>query len=280
MSRVALALLLLLLGSGCDESSDGDGPRTEVAMEASVLVDRWFVEAPTAEPGTMLVLGRRAAVFLPCGVLSGEWRAADGGLFVADVRGGSQDCFRTGDARELPWLHGATAFRTEGEQVLLLAEDGSTTARLRPGAQPTTGPDHSAEYAEMPSPHPEQLRVMSEPAPLPDGVVAPTPSRLQRRWAPVSTTPQNREAFLSFTNGSRWRGSDGCNGTGGHYVLGAAGRLIGTTGLQTLIGCDNWRGSQWVAEAARVGLRGDELVFFDHDARELGRVVPAGDLRP
>jgi len=273
--RLALALLLAVFAAACTSEPDDVEVPMRSGTAASVLIDRWFVDAPSAAPGTMLVLGGRAAIFLECGVLSGEWRAADGGLFVADVRGGSPACWRTEGARDLPWLRRAAAFRSEGEEVVLLAPDGTTTARLRPGAEPTAGPDHSEQYAAQPAPSAEQLRRMREPAALPAEAVAPTPAQLQRRWTPLRVSPRAEAAFLSFADGGTWQGSDGCNSTGGRYVLGTAGRLIATSGPQTLKGCDNWEGSSWLLNAARVGLVGGQLVIYDRASKEIGRVRPA-----
>lgn len=107
-------------------------------------------------------------------------------------------------------------------------------------------------------------------APLPGGVRPATADDLLRRWRPVGV---EREAHLPVT-ADGWSGSDGCNGQGGSWTLGGAGRLLATSGPQTIIGGEGAPVGGWVDEAGRAGLVDGDLVLHGRDGALLGRLTP------
>lgn len=282
-ARTALVCLLLAsltgCGSGRGEALPGDGPAsrtvdTAPARDALDLVGRWHVEGDGVAPGTALVLGESAAAFLPCGVLDADWDAdAEQGLFLAASSSGDGSCFPPGGRVAVPWLEGARAFDVDGEDVVLHGAGGQELARLRPGARPTPGPNRTSDHAEEPELTARLRERLARPVPL-DGDAEPaTPEALQRRWRPVGVA--NEEAHLRFAADGSYTGSDGCNGQGGRYVLGSAGRFLATSGPQTLIGCDGAPVGAWASAAAHAGLVDGDLVLHAPDGSLLGRLSPA-----
>ena len=105
-------------------------------------------------------------------------------------------------------------------------------------------------------------------APLPAALTPVTREKLLGRWVPVDgPTGAGQPPFLEFIADGRWRGSDGCNGQSGRWVAGQDGALLGTTGLSTLIGCDNVPISGWIGQARRAGF--DHHVTKPVDPQEL-----------
>jgi heat shock protein HslJ len=107
---------------------------------------------------------------------------------------------------------------------------------------------------------------------VPAGLTPVTRDDLLRRWV---ARGENPDAYVRFDADGTFHGSDGCNATGGRYLVGTGGELVSVTGGQTLIGCDNSDMEAWVLEAARAALDGSALVLLDAHAHELGRLHPA-----
>lgn len=268
----AAAVLVLIAGVAFTlRPSHPDHPAVLVpaASDPSVLVGRWTLEAAGVAPGSAIILGESLTVFLPCGNLSGGWTAegADG-LFLGSSFGGDQGCFLPTRVTT-PWLDRARAYAVDGENRLLLDASGQVVATLRPGATPTAGPNADSSIVAEPTAGPASVVA---PAPLPAGVRPPSTAELQRHWLPP--TDQTGKAFVAFGLDGRWSGSDGCNGSGGPYALGSGGRLLVVPGFSTLIGCSGSPAPVWVEQAGRVGLVDGDLVFYDREAHELGRVHP------
>lgn len=214
-------------------------------------------------------------MFLPCGVIDGGW-AADGpqGLFVASMYGGDSSCFGPSKSHPWPlWLERSRGFGVDQEQRTLRDVDGQVLALLRPGAQPTVGPNRSSDFAAEPRVTPRLRERLADPAPLPPEATAVTPQQLQRRWAP--SEGRNPRVVVSFNADGAYSGSDGCNGQGGGYALGREGRIVATGGPSTAVGCDGQPVGYWVATAARAGLVGPDLVLYDKDGKALGRLRAA-----
>ncbi|MDT0163969.1 META domain-containing protein [Actinotalea sp. AC32] len=117
--------------------------------------------------------------------------------------------------------------------------------------------------------------VLASPATLPAGLVAPERDALVGRWvadAPVA----DDEPHVDLTADGTYTGSDGCNGAGGRWGLGADGRFLATSGPMTAIGCDGAPVPTWVATARRAGMDGESLVLLDADGGELGRLSRSG----
>lgn len=282
-ARAVVALLLAAAAlTGCGDAPGdalGSGgsatPTVDTApLDALDLVGRWHVEGDGVEPGTALVLGEQLAVFLPCGVLDGAWEAdGESGLLVAGSSSGDGPCFGPDGRQPLPWLDGARRFAVDGDVRTLLDASGRVLATLRPGARPTVGPNRVADAAQEPEVSGELRAGLAAAAPLPAGVRPATATDLLRRWRPVGV--QNAEAHLLFAADGGFTGSDGCNGQSGRWTLGAAGRLLATSGPQTLIGCEGAPVGSWVDQAGRAGVVDGDLVLHGRDGALLGRLSPA-----
>ena len=274
MRRLLLCLLLLLTACGSDPPSSlvpaPSEPAPAPASDPRSLAGRWAVSGAGVLPGTTLTLNDSSSIDsslvldMPCGQVGGAWAVAgEQSLLVGDVSAGAQPCFGKSGIQGADWLRLVTGFRLSAEGPELLSSQQQVVATLRrTGPVPSTTP---AEGLGM---------EFAVPAALPSGSLPPTSDQLQGRWLPVLPPPS--AAFAEFTADRRWHGSDGCNGSGGQYVLGAQGRLLATSGPTTLIGCAGSGLPHWVAQASRVGVVGDELVFYDAKAKELGRAKPAG----
>jgi hypothetical protein len=284
---VATALVAAALAACGTEVSDGAeivtpaGSGAPGASDPAQLVSTWTVVTPPSDAGANLLIGNRVdaglGLFLSCGLMSGEWRANAHGMFIASEDGGDGDCFSNQSDPWPRWLD-ATAFRSDGVgDLLLLDPSGAILARLQPGGHPTTGPNDSGEFASPPVVSPTMRDSFKEPEPLPDGVSPASASDVLGRWLPL---PGDRpggsdRAYVTFEADGRYSGSDGCNGTGGRYVMGADGLILATSGGSTLIGCENSPLSSWPSESGRVGLRDGHLIFVDPDGHILGEAVRA-----
>lgn len=283
-AAVALSALGLVAGAVAVEAVSGTRSPSELVVAATptptaapgpqdplALVGRWHLTASGVPRGASLVLGDDLVLFLPCGVVDGGWRATGPeGLFVGQVTETDQGCPR---AFTQPWLAAARRFRVQGEDRLLLDEQGAVVATLSPGATPTVGPNRAGSFAAPPTVSAQERRDATAPAALPPGVTAPTAAQLERRWVPF--VDPTGKAFVSFDPDGTWQGSDGCTGVGGPYALGPGGRFLVITGPTPAVLCIHASpANQWVVQAARVGLAGSELVFFDAGAKELGRLRP------
>jgi hypothetical protein len=252
-------------------------PRSGAATmgDPARLVGAWHLTAP-GEPSTaVLTIGDRVdggiLLFRPCGMLSGSWRANRHGMFVAAIDGGDGACY--GDRAAVPndpaprWLPEVVGFRRDRTDELLLDAAGHVVARLRPGAHPTVGPNASQQFVAPPVVTEAMRRAWAEPAPLPHGVRPASAADALGRWVPGR---RGSLAYVRFDVGGHYAGSDGCNGAGGRYLLGAGGLVIATSGLSTLIGCENSPLPGWVTAAGRLGIRGGQLVFVDPQGKVLG----------
>lgn len=254
--------------------------RAAASADPAGLVGSWHLVAAGEPAGAILTIGDRVdggmLLFHPCGMLSGGWRANRHAMFVGSLDGGDSSCFGEGKDNAVltpTWLTAAVAFAPEGASETLLDAQGVVVATLRPGAHPSVGSNDSPDYAEQPVVTAQMRAGWREPAPLPAGVRAPSASEIRRRWVPVQ--PRSSRAFVMFGADGRYTGSDGCNGRGGVYRLGADGIVLATSGPSTLIGCENDPLPGWVAAAGRLGLRDGRLVFVSSQGRVLGEAVAA-----
>ena len=282
-ARTVVALLLTAAAlTGCGDipgdalrSGGSATPTVDTApLDATDLVGRWHVEGDGVEPGTALVLGEELAVLLPCGVLDGAWEA-DGqtGLLVAGSSSGDGPCFGPAGRQPLSWLDGARGFDVDGDVRTLTGADGRVLATLRPGARPTAGPNRSDAHAQEPEVTDVLRARLAAAAPLPVGVRPATADDLLRRWRPIGV--EDPDAHLLFAADGGFTGSDGCNGQGGRWTLGEAGRLLATSGPQTQIACEGAPVGSWVDEAGRAGIVDGDLVLHARDGVALGRLSPA-----
>jgi len=214
-------------------------------------------------------------LFEPCGVYSGGWRAQQG-RFVTEISGGiggSCDFER----RLSHWLYDVTGYAASADGAFDLVDSGGQViASLSPTKRHAP---QSANYVDEMTTAPtitdETRATFEAPAPLPPEAKPTVPSG---RWLPVQRTGDT-DTFLSFVepadaalNGT-WSGSDGCNGGSGRWFYGPDGLFAATAGPTTLVGCEGSNAPTWMWGAARVGMVGDELTFYDRDGEKLGSLV-------
>jgi hypothetical protein len=242
------------------------------AGDPAQLVGSWSLQAPGEESGAILTVGDRLdgglLLFRSCGMLSGSWRANVRGMFVGEIDGGDMACYGGGHDPAPAWLDGVVGYRPDGSDELLVDDAGTAVARLTPGAHPTTGPNASAEFASPPVVTPDMRKSFTDPAPLPAGVTPADQSALVGRWVPVQ--PATSRAYVSFATANTYSGSDGCNGAGGHYLIGSEGVVLATSGGSTSVGCENSPLPGWIIQSGRVGTRDGRLVFVDPAGTLLG----------
>lgn len=281
MVGTGLASCASLPGGG-DEPAPGDGPdgprSTEPAVTADPvdpvdLVNLWRVSGADGEaPDTWIRLDAGAYdLWRECGYVSGHWTATADGLFVAaSPESTSGPCGEPWPI--IDWLTAARAIEQTDEGWTLLAADGTPVASLTVDGAPTPHPDALESYAQPPEVTPEVRAWFTEPGPLPAGLAPPTREHLLGRWVPESGAAESDSHLLVDEDGT-YSASDGCNGSGGAWALGGAGRVLATSGLSTAIGCDGQPVGMWFASAVRAGLDGDVLVLLDRDGSELGRLT-------
>jgi hypothetical protein len=195
----------------------------------------------------------------------GSWSANAEGMFVAQVDGGSGGCVHVKDRRVKgpSWLIDAVRFTPTGNGVSLLDASGRVVANLVHGHGIYKQPDLTRL----------RQRLASAPV-LPASLTAATSKSLAGRWLPAparhysASTPN-----LTFAPDGSWSGSDGCNGQGGRWMLGASGDLIATAGPSTQIGCSGVPVGGWIARARQAGFAGATLVLIDGAGHEIGRLV-------
>jgi hypothetical protein len=226
----------------------------------------WTLTGAGAEGGTLVGLSpAELTIYQGCGELMASWIADSQGLFIADVTGSSGGC---DPATRVAWLDRAAGFRLDGSgNAELLDKDGKAVAELVASNAPPRPDRASFEVTE------EFRRSFDPPAVLPASLTPAGRAELAGRWVPVGGGSKGRgQPYLEIGADGRWSGSDGCNGSGGGWVVGPAGTLLATSGISTLVGCDNIEVGAWFSSARRAGFDKATLVLVDRDAKELGRL--------
>jgi META domain len=111
----------------------------------------------------------------------------------------------------------------------------------------------------------------ADPAPVPASLTPATRETLLGTWLPADGSGRRapHPPSITLTADSRYTGGDGCNGSQGRWGAGAAGLIIATSGLSTLIGCDDMvQVPSWLAGAARAAFDGPVLVLLDRTGHE------------
>lgn len=262
VSLAALASVTLLAACASTPGGPADETAEPAPASAADLVGLWKVSGVEGEQGTWLRLdGTDLQLLRDCGRAMGSWSGTDT-LFLGQLFASDGGCAPDGLAAD--WLTSAVSYEADGDGWALLDGDGSLLALLQEDA------DGASELSvEAPQLTAETRELLATPAALPDDA---EPTDLVGRWVPVEQTGDT-EPFVEFTAGGDYTGSDGCNGAQGRWAADASGGMITTAGVSTLIGCDGAPVPQWVGSARSAGTIGDELVLFDAEGAELGRLV-------
>lgn len=267
--RTALAVVAVLALVSCaapetaapDPSHSRSGPADPVA-----LIGMWTLAGVGAADGTVVgVTPAELTIYQSCGELLATWNADSQGLFIADVMGSNGGC---DPETPVPWLTKAAGYRLDGNSnTALLDMDGRIVARLVASPAPPRPDRESFTVTD------EFRRSFDPPAALPARLTPAGRRELAGRWVPVrGGSKALKQPYLEMRTDGRWSGSDGCNGSGGGWVVGPAGTVLATSGVSTLIGCDNVAVGGWLSAARRAGFDGAILVLLDQDAKELGRL--------
>ena len=262
---LALALLLTACGSG--QAGVSAVPSPTVSADPAALVGFWTVHEDGVATGT-LRLGGELTLFQDCGGLDATWKASVDGGFVAGPIGGDGSCFKDNAPLVPAWVHAAQGYRVDGEEWTLVDSDGKVLVALTRSGPPRIASNRSADYyGKEPTTADVRRNLAPEAAALPAGLTPVTYATLVgTRWE------ADKPGFLQFQQDGAFIGSDGCNGQNGRYALGPGGEVLAVTGPQTLIGCVGSPTGSWVAQAARAGRDGDELVLVDATGREIARM--------
>ncbi len=276
MRIAAVPVLLVALLAGCADR--GPDPAAAPAPDPVALIGNWRVTGTDEEEGTVLRLageGADLSLWRPCGMLGGRWRADGAGIFLADVPGTGACPPRGGPVASPPtWLARAAAYRLDGADRELLDAVGRVVARLVKSDVPAPVDTRNvwAEGAKPPVVTDRDRQALAPAAPLPAGVTPITAQTVAGRWVAADGVRRLQEAHIELSAGGEWSGSDGCNGEGGRWVAGAGGTLLATSRPMTTMGCDNHPAGTWLYQARSAAIDGEQLIFFDRAARELGRL--------
>jgi heat shock protein HslJ len=279
LTAMAVVATLLVAGNlfrGGSSARPAPDPGAPSDTDPVALLGLWAVSGTDERGEVRLRLGAREFhAVLPCGGLFGEWKVNAAGqilMALAGTEGGCDQAYPESSGYLPGWLGGATSFRFEGGDAVLVDANGTVLARLSPREESDVapvGPDDPAAIAAF--------RAASvDPAPLPGGLTPATSASLVGQWLPLVPKPGNpRPASLQINADGTWEGSDGCNGLGGRWAGGFAGLVMATAGIMTQIGCDNDLTPGMFAGATRAGLDGDVLVLVDGAGTEMARFRPA-----
>lgn len=261
-------------GSSADPLAGASAPVTTPqpstgATTPSALLGQWSVAGPgIPAPSVVNLAADGLELFQACGSLEGVWLAGRAGTFLAEVSGGSSECFPDSVEDPTPaWIASAVSYAVDGTTRRLLDAGGQTVATLSPGSNDATaGP--------APTASPEQIAALDAPTPaLAAGLRPATEQDLIGVWLMPGATSNaddedDRGPHVEFLADGIWGGSDGCNGTAGRWAL-VEGALLTTDEATTLEDCTP---TAVLAGARAAGFAGEQLVLLDPTGRELRRL--------
>lgn len=276
LAFLSVPVLATALLAGCatpNPASPTDPGAGGAETSAVELIGMWRVSDAAGETNeTWLRLdGAEFMLWRDCGVISGSWSASEQ-LFLAGVHGAMGDCVTGNTIPTVDWLESVVSYEASVGGWQLLDASGSAVATLTVDGKPEPHPDIIDYLAEAPEVTDELRAQFRGAAALPASLAAPASADLIGRWNPIGEGA-GTDAHVEFAADGRYTGSDGCNGSMGRWVLGSAGELLTTSGPSTLMWCEGAPVPQWVGQAKRAGLDGANLVLFDIDGEELGRLA-------
>lgn len=289
MKRLALTIAALLLCAplmaGCAPGSPGSagdlprnpdappvaGPGAGGASPALGLVNLWRVAGAEGEPAdTWLRLdSQEFQLWRDCGMITGSWKAGQG-HFLAAAWGAMGDC-AIGTMPEVPWLDRASRYVAAAGGYNMVDSGGHVVATLTIDGAPQPIATAAEFFAKAPQITPDVKKAFRSPSKLAAGLTPVSTDALLGKWVPVAYAVKT-DPHVVFTADGRWKGSDGCNGGAGRWVVGEGGELLATTGPSTLIGCEGAPVPTWVGQATTAGFDKGWLLLFDTDGNEIGRL--------
>jgi heat shock protein HslJ len=286
VKQIIVLLVAASLLAGCSSDNQPTPIPTPTPTSgptaALELVNMWTVTGTEANGAVYLRLApHEVTVWSECGTDFGTW-ASDGSLFLADIFGGigkgrCRETYGEEPALPLRWLHDATSFTVTNEGIDLVDAGGTTVARLTAGGSPPPSRNLIDTYLSPPEVTPDVIEQFGRAAEL-TSAVAP-PADIVGLWLPIgfglALTGEPEGPFVQFTEGGTWNGSDGCNLSGGRWVLAERGVFLSTSRGTTLMACKGSGAPYWLSQATRVGMVANDLVLYDASGAALGELVPA-----
>lgn len=250
------------------------GPGASGESQALGLVGLWRVSGASGEqPDTWLRLDAvEFQLWRDCGMIMGSWTAGEE-AFIASPYGASGEC-ADGGLPTVAWLESATAYERAGDGWQLTDAAGAVVASLAVDGAPEPIETAADFYAQPPEVTDETREAFRRIAPLPAGIEAATAESLAGRWVPIAFTGAT-DPHVDFAADGSWEGSDGCNGAAGRWSSGLAGEFLATSGPSTLMACEGAPVPAWIGGARIAGFDGDQLLLFDREGVEIGRLVRA-----
>jgi hypothetical protein len=284
--RAILAVLAALALGGCATTapirhgSARPEPSAPVAPadHPADLLGVWRVTGGPGEGGDSWIRFDERAVTLwrGCGVVEGSWRA-NNDLFVADTYLTYGEGCAVPDALAVEWLTRVESYTSTDRGLALLDADGGVvTTLVNDGSRPPPNPYNTANTGD-PEVTPGTMSALDPGKPLPAGA-APATDILGRWIAADATSTSPEEPYVEFLADGTYTATEGCNATGGRWVLGDSADFLATAGIRTDMGCDMIEIPAWVSTAASIGTELDEsdatvLTLYDRDGLPLGRLV-------
>lgn len=235
------------------------------------FVGRWRVAAPGEDSDAILRVSDGIELFADCGEAGGAWTGNPDGRLAVTIDEFSSACLsRFGHPGAPTWLTRAASGRMTASGVELLDAGGHVLAELTPGPAPTRRSDTSAA-TDVPTPSAGLVARLRNAGTLPAGLTPATAATVVGQWRP---DPQTKApSSLTVKADGAWVGNDGCNDSGGAWLMATGGYLTATTGLNGLVGCAGSQVPTRWGVARRVGFGGTTMVLVDVRGKVLGRLV-------
>jgi hypothetical protein len=230
------------------------------------LVGMWRVDAPTENAETWLRVEDGFVLHRDDCIIDGGWLATET-AFAASYSSYRGPCVDE-QFDDVPWLTGAVGYEAAASGWSLVDADGEITATLTNDGWPEGISDASAEELSPPRVSDALRERYGAAPPLPEGLDPVTADYLLGRWIPTTST--TAAPFLRFSEGAIVTTSDGCNETESRWMLSDAGRLVTTSFMTTLVGCDGVAVAELLSNTVVVGLADDgSLRLVDAEGTEL-----------
>ncbi len=167
-------------------------------------------------------------LFADCGEAGGAWTGNPDGRLAVTIDEFSSACLsRFGHPGAPTWLTRAASGRMTASGVELLDAGGHVLAELTPGLAPTRRSDTSAA-TDVPTPSAGLVARFRNAGTLPAGLTPATAATVVGQWRP---DPQTKApSSLTVKADGAWVGNDGCNDSGGAWLMATGGYLTATTG--------------------------------------------------
>ena len=282
-SLALIAAAVVLVGCGSPSSSPSTSPPAPTLSitqspalqsdgeDPAGLLGIWRIsraEGEGADSWIRLGAGSFDA-WASCGQVGGSW-VANSHQFGAVEGWFVPECLPERGARVLEWLVAAESYEKSTDGWLLRGGDDEVVAALTEDSGPLPS---EWQFDSMVSTNADgrARAYLDTDVDLPHGVEPVTIDRLVGRWYPFGA--YTAEPYVEFLRRGEWKGTDGCNGGGGRFVLSPGGGYVSTSSASTLVGCDGAPVPEWVTQARALGFDGNELVLMNAAGGAIARLM-------